>query len=83
MSREHIADSVELVMRGHAYDATVCIGGCDKNLPAMMMAILRLDVPAGKHVFARPDLWSTVYANGGAQPGDVYGSGAMRVQRAV
>ena len=46
VSREHIADSVELVMRGHAYDATVCIGGCDKNLPAMMMAILRLDVPA-------------------------------------
>jgi len=46
VSREHIADAVELVMRGHAYDAMVCIGGCDKNLPAMMMAILRLDVPA-------------------------------------
>jgi dihydroxy-acid dehydratase len=46
VSREHIADSVELVVRGHAYDAAVCIGGCDKNLPAMMMAILRLDVPA-------------------------------------
>jgi dihydroxy-acid dehydratase len=46
VSREHIADAVELVMRGHAYDAMVCIGGCDKNLPAMMMAMLRLDVPA-------------------------------------
>ena len=46
VSREHIADAVELVMRGHAYDAMVCIAGCDKNLPAMMMAILRLDVPA-------------------------------------
>jgi dihydroxy-acid dehydratase len=46
VSREHIADSVELVMRGHAYDAMVCVGGCDKNLPAMMMAMLRLDVPS-------------------------------------
>jgi dihydroxy-acid dehydratase len=46
VSREHIADAVELVMRGHAYDAMVCIGGCDKNLPAMMMAMLRLDLPA-------------------------------------
>jgi dihydroxy-acid dehydratase len=46
VSRELIADSVELVMRGHAYDAMVCFGGCDKNLPAMMMAMLRLDVPS-------------------------------------
>jgi len=46
VSREAIADSVELVMRGHAYDGMVCFGGCDKNLPAMMMAMLRLDVPS-------------------------------------
>lgn len=46
VSREHIADSVELVMRGHAYDAMVCIGGCDKTLPGLMMAMLRLNVPA-------------------------------------
>jgi len=46
ISREHIADSVELVMRGHAYDAMVCIAGCDKNLPAMMMAMLRLNAPS-------------------------------------
>lgn len=46
LSRETIADSVELVVRGHAYDALVAFAGCDKTLPAMMMAIVRLNVPA-------------------------------------
>ena len=46
VSREVIADSVELTMRGHAYDAMVCLAGCDKSLPAMMMVMLRLNVPA-------------------------------------
>jgi dihydroxy-acid dehydratase len=45
-SREVIADSVELTMRGHAYDALVGIAGCDKSLPGMMMAMLRLNVPS-------------------------------------
>jgi dihydroxy-acid dehydratase len=45
-SREVIADSVELSMRGHAYDALVGIAGCDKSLPGMMMAMLRLNVPS-------------------------------------
>jgi dihydroxy-acid dehydratase len=45
-SREVIADSVELTMRGHAYDALVGIAGCDKSLPGMMMAMCRLNVPA-------------------------------------
>ncbi len=45
-SREVIADSVELTMRGHCYDALVGIAGCDKTLPAMMMAMLRLNVPS-------------------------------------
>lgn len=45
VSREIIADSVELATRGHAYDAVVTLGGCDKNLPAMMMALLRLNAP--------------------------------------
>ena len=45
-SREVIADSVELTMRGHAYDALVCVAGCDKSLPGMMMAMCRLNVPA-------------------------------------
>ena len=45
-SREAIADTVELCMRGHAYDGLVGIAGCDKSLPAMMMAMLRLNVPS-------------------------------------
>src|ERR1700755_730234 len=46
VSREVIADSVELTMRGHCYDALVGIAGCDKSLPGMMMAMVRLNVPA-------------------------------------
>jgi dihydroxy-acid dehydratase len=45
-SREVIADSVELTIRGHAYDALVGIAGCDKSLPGMMMAMCRLNVPS-------------------------------------
>ena len=45
-SRETIADSVELSIRGHSYDALVGIAGCDKSLPGMMMAMLRLNVPS-------------------------------------
>lgn len=46
VSREVIADSVELTMRGHCYDALVGLAGCDKSLPAMMMVMLRLNVPS-------------------------------------
>ncbi|PZO88867.1 MAG: dihydroxy-acid dehydratase [Sphingomonas sanxanigenens] len=46
VSREVIADSVELSMRGHCYDALVAFAGCDKSLPGMMMAMLRLNVPS-------------------------------------
>ena len=45
-SREAIADTVELTMRGHAYDALVGLAGCDKSLPGMMMAMIRLNVPS-------------------------------------
>ncbi len=45
-SREVIADSVELTMRGHSYDALVGLAGCDKSLPGMMMAMCRLNVPS-------------------------------------
>jgi dihydroxy-acid dehydratase len=45
-SREVIADSVELTIRGHGYDALVGLAGCDKSLPGMMMAMCRLNVPA-------------------------------------
>jgi dihydroxy-acid dehydratase len=46
ISREVIADSIELSMRGHCYDALVGFAGCDKSLPGMMMAMLRLNVPS-------------------------------------
>lgn len=45
-SREVIADSVELSVRGHCYDALVGFAGCDKSLPGMMMAMLRLNIPS-------------------------------------
>src|SRR5690242_425666 len=45
-SREAIADSVELTIRGHSYDALVGLAGCDKSLPGMMMAMVRLNVPS-------------------------------------
>ncbi len=45
-SREVIADSIELTMRGHCYDALVGLAGCDKSLPGMMMAMCRLNVPS-------------------------------------
>jgi len=45
-SREVIADSVELTMRGHCYDALVGLAGCDKSLPGMMMVMIRLNVPS-------------------------------------
>jgi dihydroxy-acid dehydratase len=46
VSREVIADSIELMMRAHGYDALVALAGCDKSLPGMMMAMLRLNVPS-------------------------------------
>jgi dihydroxy-acid dehydratase len=46
VSREIIADGVEAVVRGHAYDALVGFAGCDKTLPGMMMAMVRLNVPS-------------------------------------
>jgi dihydroxy-acid dehydratase len=59
VSRELIADSVEAVVRGHAYDALVTFAGCDKTLPAMMMALVRLNLP-GAFVYggaALPGRW--------------------------
>ncbi len=45
-SREVIADSVELTIRGHSYDALVGLAGCDKSLPGMMMSMVRLNIPS-------------------------------------
>jgi dihydroxy-acid dehydratase len=46
VSREVIADSIELVARGHSFDGVVCLVGCDKTIPAAVMALARLDIPA-------------------------------------
>ena len=46
VSRDVIADSVELTVRGHCYDAIVGLAGCDKSLPGLMMAMVRLNVPS-------------------------------------
>jgi dihydroxy-acid dehydratase len=46
VSRDVIADSVELTMRGHCYDAMIGLAGCDKSLPGLMMSMLRLNVPS-------------------------------------
>jgi dihydroxy-acid dehydratase len=59
VSRELIADSVEAVARGHAYDALVAFAGCDKTLPGMLMALVRLNLP-GVFVYggaALPGRW--------------------------
>jgi dihydroxy-acid dehydratase len=45
VSRELIADSIELVTRGHLFDAVIALSGCDKTLPGTVMALARLDVP--------------------------------------
>src|SRR5438270_6148298 len=59
VSREIIADGVEAVVRGHAYDALVGFAGCDKTLPGMMMAMVRLNVPSvfGYGGAALPGRW--------------------------
>jgi dihydroxy-acid dehydratase len=46
ISREVIADSIELVTRANSFDGLVCIAGCDKNMPAAIMALARLDIPS-------------------------------------
>src|ERR1700749_3329893 len=45
ISREVIADSIELVTRGNSFDGLICIAGCDKNIPAAIMALARLNIP--------------------------------------
>src|SRR5437870_10317367 len=45
ISREVVADSIELVTRGHLLDALVCISGCDKTIPGTVMALARMDIP--------------------------------------
>src|SRR6476646_9391931 len=57
VSRDLIADSIELVVRGHLFDGLVCVVGCDKTIPAAVMALARLDLPG------------LVFYNGSIAPG--------------
>ena len=90
-SREIIADGVEAVCRGHAYDALVAFAGCDKTLPGMMMAMVRLNLPS---VFmyggsATPGRWKgkdvtvldTFEAVGAVMAGDMQQSELDRLER--
>jgi dihydroxy-acid dehydratase len=61
VSREVIADSIELVARGHLFDGLVCLVGCDKTIPAAVMALCRLDIPG------------LVLYNGSIAPGRFHG----------
>ena len=87
VSREVIADSVELTVRGHCYDAIVGVAGCDKSLPGLMMVMARLNLPSifmyggsilpgkfrGKQVTVQ-DLFEAVgeYASGKIKKSDLY-----------
>jgi len=92
-SRDAIADSVELAMRGHCYDALVALAGCDKTLPGMMMAMLRLDVPSvflygGSILPGRLDgrdvtIVDVFEAIGGRDAGTIDDAGLARLTRAA
>src|SRR5258708_11472206 len=90
VSREVIADSIELTVRGHCYDAIVSLAGCDKSLPGVMMAMLRLNVPSvfmygGSILPGRfkgparplPDLFA---AGGSPRPRQVSGAGPPPIE---
>ena len=61
ISREVIADSIELVARGHMFDAVIAISGCDKTIPGTVMALARLDLPG------------VMLYGGSIPPGDFHG----------
>ena len=58
VSREVIADSIELMVRAHQYDALVGIAGCDKSLPGTMMAMARLNIPVSYTHLTLPTIYS-------------------------
>jgi dihydroxy-acid dehydratase len=80
-SREAIADSIEIMATAHPFDALVCIPNCDKIVPAMLMAMLRLNIPcicisggpmlAGEHQGRKVDLISVFEAVGQAKKGTI------------
>ena len=66
ISREVIADSIELVTRGHHFDGLVCLVACDKTIPGAVMALVRLDIPG------------LVFYNGSIAPGRRHGTRPAR-----
>ena len=68
ISREVIADSIELVADGHLFDGLVCLVGCDKTIPAAVMALARLDIPG------------LVFYNGSIAPGHVPTASDVTIQ---
>jgi len=93
VSREVIADSVELMMNAEQFDAMVTIAGCDKSLPGMLMACARLDVPAAflyggtilpGHALGRSLTVQDVFeAVGGHAAGDVSDADLLAIERAA
>src|SRR6201996_4991984 len=67
VSREVIADSIELVARGNLFDGLVGIGGCDKNMPGIIMALCRLDIPG------------MMLYGGSLAPGQIDGPGGKKI----
>lgn len=76
VSREVIADSVELVARGHMFDGIVTISGCDKTIPAMAMVLGRLDIP-GVTLYG-----GSIRSGACAKPNKVFGERKLTVQEA-
>ena len=84
VSRDLIADSVELVARGHMFDALVTISGCDKTIPAMVMAMARLEIPSvmlyggsihfGEHEGRRLTIQDVFEAIGACNAGKISGA---------
>ena len=77
VSREVIADSIELVARGHLFDGLVCLVGCDKTIPAAVMALARLDLP-GARPLQRLDRARALPRQGRDDPGRVRGGRRLR-----
>src|ERR1700751_5514908 len=77
VSREVIADSIELTVRGHCYDAIVGLAGCDKSLPGVMMAMLRLNVPS-VFMYGGSILPGRFRGGGGTRRGPFGGGGGHR-----
>ena len=81
VSREVIADSIELVARGNGFDGLVVLVGCDKTIPGGVMALARLNVP-GRRALRRLDRAGQFHGHAGDDPGRVRGGRRARGRHA-